>query len=326
MAEHFIQVTGKGSVGISGYARQLNQYINELPGFRGQISQWGYSSAEGAVRIFHFSNATRGVIWSLLWWRKQKNIVILHDILPCSIIIRPFYWLFLRVIFSCSVGVIVHSETARDMLYEFFPGAARVNVQVIPQGLFVHCGQPGEKARIRRQYGFEEDDKVLFMLGMINKKRGQREFLKIFSSVGAENLKLVVAGNCTDALAAGIMEEHPRIRFFGFASEEEVHDLYLLCDAVVVYRKNSLGEHCSTISGALAHGKPALTSNYGAFREMMDDSGILFDNKPEVIREILEDVASGELDLEGMAERCRILRREFSWINYFHKLQLIAAS
>lgn len=320
------QVTGKTSFGIGEYARQLNRHVNETGVYTGLIKTYTQRLTRGSTAIFHFSNATRSVLVPLIRRRGGQNIVLVHDVFPRSELVMRLYPVFMRMISKKADIVLVHSNTARDLLLGAYPFFRKNRVVVIPHGTFIRETGAGEKEKMRAKHGFGRDDKILFMLGGISKKRGQARFLSAFDKTSAKNLKLIVSGHVTDESALHITRKNKSIFYYGFADNAMVDEFYTLCDAVAVYREHSVGESSSSIAYGLGFGKPLLASATDSFTEMIGNSGILFPNDETAITALLEEFAAGKTDLSILERHAREKRETYRWDNYLRKVVSLNAN
>ncbi len=311
------------SAGIKEYARQLNEHIGVSDDYGGCIKNYNEPIEKNAVGIFHFSNATRFVLLPLMRRKGLKNLVIVHDILPRTWWLRGLNRLFFRIINSCATHIIVHTQCAKKLLLEVCGFIVSSRVTVIPHGIFISDVPDSEKERVRQLYGFSPHDKILFSLGVISKPRGQLAFLETFAALGEKKLKLIVAGKCRSQRAAELMKKNDTIFYYGFATNPQVWDFYKMCDAVVVYRQYSVGESSSSIAYGLGFGRPSLVSNVDSFKEMLANSGLLFENNRGAIVKMLQQIASGEIDLEILQQKVRTIREHYTWENYFQKIMAL---
>jgi len=314
------QVISVKSYGIKEYALQLDRQINASGLYKGYVKNFNETIGDSSIGVFHFSNASRHVLMALARRKNRENLVIVHDILPRTNFVKYLYPFFMRIIDKKAKTIIVHSHSARRLLLQQNPQFAPEKVTVIPHGTFTYDVTPMEKQQIRQRYGFRDNDRLLYMLGGITRKRGQIQFLKTFDNTAPPNLKLLVAGKCKDSKAVEIMERNNSIHYYGFASKQEIDNLYKICDSVVVFRKDSVGESSSTIAYGLGFGKPLLVSNNGPFEEMLGNAGILFDNHEDSIKQLLVDITTKTINLGELTKKSKIVRNRYQWEGYLKKM------
>ncbi len=321
MSVYIQQIVDEKSCGIMEYATQLDARINQTACCSGTIAGYGTPPpSANTVCLYHFSNATR---WTLLHLRKNrgnKNVVIIHDLASRNWIFKPLQPFLLKIIERRAHRIVVHTPAARQLLLQLYPSMPAEKVEIIPHGTTIIDVTATEKESLRRQYGYKPDEAVLFKLGRITRKRGHIDFIRAFDELSHINLCLLVAGICRDDQVAAIMKKNDRIHYLGFADSRQVEACYKLCDAVMVYRSNTVGESSSTIVYGLGHGKPVFASDHPSFADIIGDSGVLFKNDVGSLKEMLGDLGKGTFDLERLSGNARRRRNDYTWDNYLQKL------
>ncbi|MCP4150849.1 MAG: glycosyltransferase family 4 protein [bacterium] len=314
------QVVGSHSYGIDEYARQLDLHINKSLKYTGCIKKYNQPLRDAAITLFHFSNASRSILLPLARRGKGRNLVIIHDVLPRTPLIRSINNPFMRLIKKRAQSIIVHSNSACRLLLHNYPFLASREIRVIPHGTFVHEITPSEKQELRRQYRFPLDENILFMLGGITRGRRQLKFLRAYEKALLPGMRLLVAGKCSDPAAYQLMNTNRSISYHGAVPNRVVWDFYKLCDAVVVFREDSVGESSSSIAYGMGYGKPLLVSAVGAFPEIVGDGGITFHNDEASIVKMLTKFGMDEIDLSSLGKKAKSKSKTFHWEEFLKKI------
>ncbi len=317
------QYINNHSFGISEYARQLDKQINESGIYKGVIKNFNNPINTDSIAIFHFSNASRMVLLPLIRRKTGKNIVIIHDILPRTFFLKPLNRVFFDIIGKYAETIIVHTTIAKELLLSLHSSFNPGNVVVIPHGSNIHKVSDEEKEQLRLKYGFNTHDKLLFLLGVISRQRGQLAFLETFAQTKYKNLKLIVAGKCKNKKAIDFMKENNSLSYYGPVTNSRLKELFKICDAIVVYRRYSVGESSSAIAYGIGYGKPVLVSAFPSFMEMLGNAGLFFNNDRRAIQELLLRISSSEINLEDFKPEIIRLQDNYKWETYFHKIRAL---
>ncbi len=166
--------------------------------------------------------------------------------------------------------------------------AGHPKVKVLYNGLNCQIFKPDEFARaiFRNNYGFDKQDIVIGIVGVIAPRKGQYQLIEAFKIINAafKNTRLVLAGT--------FGEDHPQygervsemingnqIIYLGYVADTIV-DLYNGCD-IIVNNSNIEGSEPlgTTIYEAMACKKIVAVSNVGGNQEIVDDkvNGYVFE-------------------------------------------------
>ncbi|HEU5162797.1 MAG TPA: hypothetical protein VFV54_06610, partial [Thermoanaerobaculia bacterium] len=179
-----------------------------------------------------------------------------------------------------SKGVIVHNRWAGEELRR--RGVATPVVVVgHPFDDAAAIPTAAERARVRRELGFEESHRVIGMFGFITgAKRPESVFAAFGRALGIDpSLRLLVVGQAApnvdlDALAASAGVPAGSWKQTGYVADDEF-DLYLAAvDRIVNLRYPSAGEMSGPLIRAFRIGRPIAVSEIAQFAEIPRDAAV----------------------------------------------------
>jgi glycosyltransferase involved in cell wall biosynthesis len=238
---------------------------------------WKDALAENADTYhYHYSNSTFKTVLPLLSKPTSQNIVTIHDVLPRNIKKRQYISPALyRIINTKAKIIIVHSQSAKQLLLQEFPFISAPKIKVIPYGCF--SSSPQTPNPIRQKYEISPDAVVFIYLGYIKKSKGITETINAFARTTNPNAHLILIGKSTDPdMATYLQNLHdPRIKYTGFVPYTEMHQWLDTADALVNFRHDFVGETSSSVMNMLSYHKPILATNIGSNPEIIGNAGIL---------------------------------------------------
>jgi glycosyltransferase involved in cell wall biosynthesis len=252
-------------------------------------------------------------------------VVTLHDL---GLVTHPAYFgaaypsLFkahLRDLVRRRATVISVSRYTADQLRARVPGAQRLDVHVIAEGVAaVFLEPPDESAARERLARFELERPYFLCAGSVNPRKNLLKMLDAYESlVDVLPHDLVIAGapgwdderiwaRLRRARAAG------RVRFAGFVDDPELAALYRLADGLLFV---SLFEGFGLPAAeAMSCGCPVIASNVTSLPEVVGDAGLLIDptDTPALANALRRVGLDSSLRAE-MAARGRERARRFRW-------------
>lgn len=179
-------------------------------------------------------------------------------------------------VFRDSIGVIVHSEYARQLAARYVGAASLRHMTAI--GLFRNPVTPVSQADARRALDLGVEDFVVCSFGFIGPLKLHDRLVAAWAASDLARdprAKLVLvgqhhSGEFGEQLDAAIkrLANPEQVRITGFASQKDFK-LYLdAADYAVQLRTNSRGETSGVVSHALNHGLPLIVNANGSFAEI----------------------------------------------------------
>ena len=179
-----------------------------------------------------------------------------------------------------SIGVITHSNYAKNLSKEWYINKAQPNWRVIPH--LRTLKRDRDKIKARAKLGIDKDAFIISSFGHINKTKLSHKLLEAFiaSSLSKEdNIKLIFAGARSDPNYCEELEKlakkegiEDKVLITGWIEMEEF-DLYLQAsDIAVQLRTLSRGETSGTVLDALSYGIPVIVNANGSMAEIDKDA------------------------------------------------------
>ncbi len=267
-----MRVTGihtRSSLGVSRYCARLADALRAVG------VDYMLADRVGAAPHWHLANSSRGVLAQAPLTR-QPFVVTGHDLRPRTRALDPLYRVIADPLVLRRAGaVIVHSSYAASLLSE------RRRAHVIPHPATAF--PPVDRAVARQALGWNEEERIALLPGV---PKAAKLVAEAEAAVGAP-WRLVVLGNVDDATYA---------RAFAAA------------DAVLVLRRDSVGESNGPLLDALGAGRAVLTTRIGSIPEVAGEAAVFCVR--DTIAERLEELWDGRPELE---QRARARARELSW-------------
>jgi len=243
----------------------------------------------------------------------------LHLLIPNKLL-RGFGKLLECIILKRMDTVLTINDKLKDLVVSM--GAPTQRTHVIRAGINIRQFDPGTKGdQIRKQYGFKEQDTVLFFMGFIYHFAGLKEVILKMAESDNNRLKMLVVGE-------------------GDAYDElkQMREKYKLQDKVVLAGQKPYQDMPAYIASAdicvlpaypdelimqdivpiklyeyMAMGKPVIATRLpGVVKEFGDNNGIIYIEKPEeTVNKAIELVASGSINNIGV--KARLFAERNSW-------------
>jgi len=240
-----------------------------------------------------------------------------HQVLPHETTSRRLDRAGARVLATFANALIAHDEpTLADVRRELGP---RQRVALIPHGSYVGVYPPGRpRAEVARALDVPDDAFVFLAFGELRRYKGVQTLLEAFAALERDDVVLVVAGNPKDAEtgaaleAAAAADRRVRVRL-GFVAEEEVAELFDLCDAAVLARAD--GGTSGSLILALSQGRPVVAADTPAYRALTRGrAGWLFaPGDARSLRDALEAAAGDRAEAAARGTVAQGLADELDW-------------
>jgi glycosyltransferase involved in cell wall biosynthesis len=257
--------------------------------------------------------------------RKNNLPFVYHwlDVLHWLIPFKPFQ----------PLGRMIESRTLRqsdrviavsDKLQEFVIklGAAPECVRIVKPGILLQQFNPGiSGVPIRKQYGIEDDDIILFFMGWLYHFSGLKEVALELARAKNDKLKLLIVGE-GDAFAElqRIQMEHnlqETVILTGRKPYEEIPGLVAAADICLLpaypWEKVMRDGLPAKIYEYLAMQKPMISTRLpGVMKEFGDGNGVVYVDRPEdVITAAIELVRQGKTRELGL--KARAFAEKYGW-------------
>jgi glycosyltransferase involved in cell wall biosynthesis len=250
-----------------------------------------------------------------------------------SSIFAPLYWLY----YLCD-----RRQNRKIALTLFLSNWAESEYKAIYQGptRVVRSGSDparfapgGERVRIRRRFGYQEDEFVLLWLGIVMPHRRLEDVMAAVRSLASRGIKIrfLLAGSdrsypdyyrSLKALAnrLGVKEQ---VTFAGHIRDEEIRDFYAAADAFVF--PNQQQTWGLAVLEAMSCGCPVLVSTGAAVHEILTDTvnALLFPpQSPEILATKIEWLVAqpqtrGEIAQRGMG----LVRTTYNWDRFARQIE-----
>lgn len=222
-----------------------------------------------------------------------------------------FEYPLLKRMLDNSLGVIVHSEFARNIILK---EKADIAVIKINHPLTVPTHIP-EKNSAREKHGINKDTIIIATFGYIFPHKRIHKAISAFARFNKNfpNSKYLLIGekscNCSelDSLVEKLGIKNSVI-YTGFLPIERAMDYIAASDICVNLRYPTAGETSGSVLRILSMGKPVIVSNVGWFSELPDNCCAKVDvnnYEEETLLEYLNTLASNEKLREKMGENAR---------------------
>ncbi|HJX34980.1 MAG TPA: glycosyltransferase family 4 protein [Desulfatiglandales bacterium] len=251
--------------------------------------------------------------------RGKPVIFTVHNVFQHERI--PLYNTVSRILFGLGDHFIVHSSSNKRQLTGYFniPGE---RVSMIPHGpLDLHVKGYSDRQKIRGEFGFNQQDKVILLFGAIRPYKGIDTALHAFSEVVKQlpEARLLIAGKLwerwdryediiSDLNISDYIKKH-----FEYIPSNKVEKFFLAADLVLLPY-----HHFDSQSGvgatALAFNKPMIVTETGGLPELVADRMYIVPPKnPTELAEKVIFCLKDSARLAKMSEESRQIAKEISW-------------
>ncbi|MFC1919417.1 glycosyltransferase [Chloroflexota bacterium] len=266
------------------------------------------------VDLIHYQlgNSSWKVGNDILFNRRKLVVITLHDIFQMRWLPRLIYPLILKGRLCMADSVVLHSQNARKLFRERYGATLASKVTVIPHGINIasidqyvarqRLGLPGEA--------------FIFVAAGARRYKGIEQIIEAFSGLSQEDVKLIIVGGRKKKYIEGLRQtcEDARIRFWGFATEEELDYLLAAADIIVQYKSRSVGESSGILSRVIGLRKPVISSNIEPIPEDLGGCGILIEpDSPSALRECMLEVVSNRGPLDCAVRGMVSIAADRSW-------------
>jgi glycosyltransferase involved in cell wall biosynthesis len=250
-----------------------------------------------------------------------------HRMIPTKIL-QPIGRIIEQITFKMADGVLVINERLRD--YAIRMGASPDRTVVLGAGIDNEQFNPTvNNDAIRKQYGFVEEDIVLFFMGWLYHFSGLKEVALQLGRIKSSRLKLLIVGegDAYDELQR-IQEKYKlqgRVILTGKKPYQEIPAFIAASDICLLpaYPEEKIMQDIVPIKmyEYMAMKKPVIATRLpGVTKEFSEGNGVVYIDRPEdAVEKALELVTSRKLNELGSKARRFVERR--SWDNITDELE-----
>lgn len=306
-------------------------YISLLISHRQEITLQIHEFAPDVIVGFGILNscsAARAVAKTnvpfLYYW-----IDALHMLIP-SKIFQPIGKAIESMTLRKSDGILVINEMLKEYVIRL--GAPPARTQVLRAGIdskqfdSTRSGDP-----VRTQYGFTQDDTVLFFMGWLYEFSGLKEVAREIAASNNPHLKLLVVGegDAYDELQQIRRESNleKQVILTGKKNYRELPEFIASADVCLLpaYPEEKIMQDIVPIKmyEYMAMAKPVIATRlHGVMKEFGDDNGVVYVDRPEdAVRKAVELMQGGRTSELGAKARTFALKN--SWDNITDEFERI---
>lgn len=230
-----------------------------------------------------------------------------------------------RTLLARQIGVLTHSEWAKEILEEEIPG---LRVRSLPMGVpLVPLADPEAGRAFRRRHGLPVGAPLVGAFGFQTPMKRTEVLIDALQDEALAGVHLMVAGEISPiyglANYARLIGVEDRVHFLGYLPFDEWEAGIAAVDLCLNLRYPTAGETSASLLRILAVGKVAIVSDYAQSADLPDEVVIKVP-VGEGERQALIDRISGLLKEEGELRRLEALARDY--IAREHRLEDSAAA
>jgi glycosyltransferase involved in cell wall biosynthesis len=286
--------------------RWIDAKVSPSRGTPGNIRRWIFANRlallERKAVVFGLSQLEAPVVG-------HRGIVMVHDLIPRLFPdAHPrqshFFRHYLGHALQHAAAIVTPSESTRDDVCRHY-GIERDRVHVIPHGTPVPMATPSTAG--------SERDRYILWIGRSDSTKNLPAVLAAFRKIERQlDVRLVIAGEGSDAGAGGRAQAGGRIMFLGSVTEAEKIALLDGASALVC---SSLYEGFGFAPlEAMARGCPVVTARVGAVPEVCGDAALYIDpRQPDQIAEALSRVITRPEVSRRLVDRGLVRASTFTW-------------
>jgi len=253
-------------------------------------------------------------------WKFDQEIPISMP----NLVIKLLAKLFFKSVCNKSKKIIVFSKVAKEGLVEYY-SINQNKIKVMKLGI---PDEPDynndEKLNFLKQFN---EKKIILFFGLISPRKGHEIAIRAFNQIYKEipNHILVITGQTNPEFSSykenlkklvndlGIQD---RVFFTGYISEIDVSILFDNSQ-VALYPYLSTSAGTASLLYAIKHNTPAILSNIGTFREILDDESAKFVeiNDSNQLANAITEVCTDSNLRKRMCEKMELKKFAFKWKN-----------
>lgn len=312
------------SVFIKDYPRKifpLNRLINASPAVSVIHLHWVNSLVDPIAwcdnrfkRAFKLTLLATDIFFARL--RRRRIIWTVHNLVSHESKNSEREILARRIIALMCSHILVHSTSALRLLERTYRLPLEKKATVTPHGNYDGC-YPGDRAiaeKLRHKYLITENDIVVLFFGAIRPYKGIERLLSAFLSIRKTGIKLLIAGNVTDATLSqaiydAVKNNNQIVPAIGFVPENEVESFFSLADIVALPFERTLTSGSATL--ACTMGKALLVPEEARVFDFVTNDNAFFFSSDDCLARIISKLDKTELAIMGQHARKAVAH--FSW-------------
>ena len=267
---------------------------------------------------------------------KENNIPFVYywiDVLHLLIPFKPFQLLAKLVetkALKQADRVLVINDKLKDCVVGL--GAVPQRTQVLRAGIDIgHFDSSANGNSLRTQYGFDEQDVILFFMGWLYNFSGLKEVASQLAQIENHKLKLLIVGEGDAYMELHKIQEKYKLQDrFILAGKKTYHEIpgFVAASDVCLlpaYPDEPIMQNIVPIKvyEYMAMKKPVIATKLpGVMKEFGEDNGVVYVDKPEdVVRKAIELIRNSRLEEVGV--KAGDFARKYSWDNITDEFEVI---
>jgi glycosyltransferase involved in cell wall biosynthesis len=173
-----------------------------------------------------------------------------------------------RLIGALANRLLVHHPQSVRPVNDLY--GARAKIRIVPHPDYGKAGVPGDREQVRMKWGLESQFLWALIFGGVRRYKRIDLAIKAAAALQARGIRLVIAGQCPDALYRAELESAAagRVAFIlRELSDSELDELILASDVVLLPHAESLTS--GAIHRAVSFSRPVVCSSAVAFDEFI---------------------------------------------------------
>jgi glycosyltransferase involved in cell wall biosynthesis/predicted nucleotidyltransferase len=179
-------------------------------------------------------------------------------------IIEPFFRFFERL---CLLNIDIYIAVSNNVKRFFesrYPWMLD-NIEIIPTGVDLAAYKPMDKHKIRKKYGFEDNDLIVMFVGRLEKIKNIDFLIRSFTILSQKisNTKLLIIGTGIEESNLKNISTHlgSKIVFMGSQPSEKMPEIYNLTNVLALCSESEASPN--VVKEALACGVPVVSTDVG---------------------------------------------------------------
>ena len=258
------------------------------------------------------------IILKIAKMRDKKIIMTIHNVKPHEkSLIKN--WLNNSVI-NLADEYIVHNEKNKKIFLKVLNTPRKVNV--IPHGIIEMKESKKSIYKLKKEYGFENTDKILLFFGNIRDYKGLDNLFESLYLLKDNSVKLIIAGKpwgsfqVYENLIKNLKLDNRIKLFLEFNSEAQIAELFKISDlAIFPYKEFEAASGAAAV--AINYKKPMVVTSVGGLTDLVNDKKVIAKaNNPKNLK---EGIIYALNNLNRLAKDSEKKIKEFSWSNIAKK-------